>query len=498
MRHIERAVVTVAALLSLLSIASPIGAQEIGKASAVSTPRDDWFAVTIADQPCGWMHEQVVVEPNRILTTNEMRLTIGRAGSAATMSVQWRFEESADGTPIQCLVEQVSGGERSQSIYRFLPEGIHVEERAGERTLTRVIERPAGPWMTPAQVERLAMQARASDATTFEYVTIDPSGGLRIVEMKSVRTALHADKSAQWETRNNLIAAVTIDDVDALGHVTTSRTKLPIGDMVSRRSTERRAKSIASGAGVDVIARSMIELATPNAKLQSGESTRLAVRSIDGTPLALPSVGSQRVQSNPAGGDFVDILVGATSPVTPEEAADPRFLASTILIDCVDPLVRELSGTALQVAHFAHNAPTSTRAEALRSFVHRFISKKDLATAFAGASAVARSQSGDCSEHAILLAALLRAQGIPSRIASGLVYADEFGGKRGVFAWHMWTQAAIDGAWLDLDATLQSRPFHPGHLLIATSAQDDAQVDADFAGLLSTIGNLHIEVVRVD
>jgi len=152
----------------------------------------------------------------------------------------------------------------------------------------------------------------------------------------------------------------------------------------------------------------------------------------------------------------------------------------------------------VESAGLTNASPVADRAEALRAFVMRFIVHKDLASAFAGASAVAQSKAGDCSEHAVLLAALLRAQGIPSRVASGLIYAEEFGGKHNLFAWHMWTQAQVKGEWIDLDATLASRPFHPGHLLIATSAQDDAQLDSDFSNLLATIGNLSIEVVHVD
>ena len=40
---------------------------------------------------------------------------------------------------------------------------------------------------------------------------------------------------------------------------------------------------------------------------------------------------------------------------------------------------------------------------------------------------------------------MLRADGIPARVASGLVYADGFLGSRDIFGWHMWTQALIDG-----------------------------------------------------
>ena len=104
-----------------------------------------------------------------------------------------------------------------------------------------------------------------------------------------------------------------------------------------------------------------------------------------------------------------------------------------------------------------------------------------------------RSHEGDCSEHGVLLAAMLRAEGIPSRVASGLVWMDGLD----AFGWHMWTQAFIDGQWIDLDATLRV-PFTVGHILVATSALEDGDGQRELLALLGLLGNLEVEVVRVD
>ena len=81
----------------------------------------------------------------------------------------------------------------------------------------------------------------------------------------------------------------------------------------------------------------------------------------------------------------------------------------------------------------------------------------------------------------MLLAALLKARMIPSRVCHGLVYV-ELGGSAingqasedgqasaasadGQFGWHMWSQALINGHWHDLDATLHV-PYTVGHVLL--------------------------------
>jgi transglutaminase-like putative cysteine protease len=125
------------------------------------------------------------------------------------------------------------------------------------------------------------------------------------------------------------------------------------------------------------------------------------------------------------------------------------------------------------------------------------VNEKGLDTAFATASETAQLRAGDCSEHAVLLAAVLRANGIPSRVAIGLVYAESFLGREGIFGWHMWTQAQIGDRWVDFDATLPER-YHAGHVLTGTSALAEGGLAAELASSISLMGNLQIEVLDLD
>lgn len=138
-----------------------------------------------------------------------------------------------------------------------------------------------------------------------------------------------------------------------------------------------------------------------------------------------------------------------------------------------------------------------TRCKLLRAAVANHITNQNLGSAFASASETARSQSGDCTEHAVLLAALLRADGIPSRVVAGLVWAEIFAGETNVFAWHLWTQALIDGRWVDLDSTLvaSGETFHVGHVSLAVTPLSEAASDPAWASLLSSMGNISIEVI---
>jgi transglutaminase-like putative cysteine protease len=173
-------------------------------------------------------------------------------------------------------------------------------------------------------------------------------------------------------------------------------------------------------------------------------------------------------------------------------------LAATTYANAEDEVIVALVQEALRGA----GASARERAEALRRFVFRHIRTKDLGRAFATASETARSGEGDCSEHGVLLAAMLRAAGIPSRVAAGVVYVDEFAGERGVFGYHMWAQALLETdagpAWVDLDATLDDgTPFDATHIAFAVSDLAEGGAITSLAGIAPLLGTLEIKVEEV-
>ncbi len=100
------------------------------------------------------------------------------------------------------------------------------------------------------------------------------------------------------------------------------------------------------------------------------------------------------------------------------------------------------------------------------------------------ASQLVRNPRGDCTEFALLLTALLRAQGIAARQVSGLVYlGDEY--RR--FGWHTWVEVEIHGRWMPVDASWNEAVANATHLKLAN--------DAD-AGIGAAVGALDIRVLN--
>ena len=135
-------------------------------------------------------------------------------------------------------------------------------------------------------------------------------------------------------------------------------------------------------------------------------------------------------------------------------------------------------------------------ADRLRKYVTKIIKEKNLNIGFASASEVCRNKEGDCSEHAVLLAALGRVHKLPSRIVIGLVYVPWFAGTADVFGFHMWTQFFIDGKWVDFDAAQRESDCNPTHMGIATSSLKNTSLAEMSFRLMQLIGGLKIKGLK--
>ena len=131
-------------------------------------------------------------------------------------------------------------------------------------------------------------------------------------------------------------------------------------------------------------------------------------------------------------------------------------------------------------------------AVALERWVRDNITQKNYNTGFATAADVAQSLSGDCTEHAVLLAALLRARQIPARVAVGLVYSEE----NQWFAFHAWNEAWVNNRWVPLDATLGAGGIGADHLKLQTSNLAGGEAEAAMMSVLSVTHQLELTIVE--
>lgn len=99
---------------------------------------------------------------------------------------------------------------------------------------------------------------------------------------------------------------------------------------------------------------------------------------------------------------------------------------------------------------------------------------------------VLEQKQGDCSEHAVLMAALAKSVGIPVRIAIGLVYVN------GQYAYHEWNELYV-GEWVEMDPSWGRLTVGAAHIKLAAGPADrDAMLTNNIAGG-KTIGTLFLK-----
>lgn len=127
---------------------------------------------------------------------------------------------------------------------------------------------------------------------------------------------------------------------------------------------------------------------------------------------------------------------------------EARHSSASFVIDFDEVAVAELAGRfrgSEEVGEVAQTIDTLVR------FVDTSIPEKTSLHGFLIASQVAVEAAGDCSEHAVLTAAIARALGFPARVALGVLLVDD-GSEIGAYG-HAWAEVFDGEAWRIADAT---------------------------------------------
>jgi len=492
-----------------------------------------WFSVLMDGKRSGSLHMSVRQQKpdGPIVSSQRMQISIRRGNAVVTIEQKGRFTETADGRPIEASSEQLFGGTAVIQVMKFTDDGIEIVSSQGGVANEKKVPLPQGDWLTPAAASRYVEKQFKAGEKEITYRTMEPSMGPKVIESTRIHKGTENIEvlgktvpAHLWETRITGFPVVSKEYADASGTPLKSTTKL----MGITMTIVAADKEIAQ-AQIDppeLLARTLIKPDKPIDQPRKVTSAIYELKIAEGeggkqARDALVSVGYQRVvwgNENTA-----RVVVDLSSPV-PARNDLPKDIhkAASASLNSDDPQIRRLVDTALADPAL-RNAVTSAfkedagklsdpaKAEILRRFVHSYIDAKDLEVGFATASEVARTAKGDCTEHGVLLAAMLRAAGIPSRTATGVIYVDAFVGQQGVFGYHMWTQAWLEagpadaadalrgGRWVDLDATLPPAiPFDAAHITLSTSALNESGVTNDMVAMVGLIGKLSIEVISID
>ncbi|HVX15678.1 MAG TPA: transglutaminase domain-containing protein [Pirellulales bacterium] len=472
------------------------------RSQASSDGHETWDAVYLQENQVGYVHvvERVKKkeETSLIETKADMAMSMKRAGQPISIQTTRQCVEDSEGRLISFREEQQLGPSTGVTSGQVENGKLVITTTDGEHTRTRQIEFPTdagGPFAPEHSLRRQPMKPGENRSIRFfdpmvgamATETLDAKDYEQIKLLDGNQKLLHIASSLAIEGQPQPIRGVRWTDADG----ETLKAEVPGMKQVTYRTTKEQATSSQDEPAFDVFRETLVKLPKPFDEARKTRRVRYAVELPEGDPTAVFSVGpTQHVKST--GEHTAEITVISLDPLAPPReggtaSAEDRDPNSFIQSD--DPKIVEMAQEAV-----GGRASPGEIAVALEEFVSRkMTAKRNYSTAFATAADVARTLEGDCTEHAVLLAALARASGIPARVAIGLVYSPK---DRG-FAYHMWTEMLLKGGcWVPLDATLGEGRISADHLKLADSNLADRAGLASFLPMVEVLGQLKIEVLE--
>jgi len=256
--------------------------------------------------------------------------------------------------------------------------------------------------------------------------------------------------------------------IDTDGNVV--REEAALGFTLEREPRAVALTGVDASAPIDLVVATGIpltgDLADPRAL------TALTVRVSGDAASAIPEAPPRQTRT----ADLLRIRVEALPAARPDpigpDAEAARALAASPFVESDDPAIRT---EARRIA----GDETDPRAIARRlvAWVHEAVEKAPSVTV-PSAREVLASRRGDCNEHAVLLAALARAAGIPARVIAGAVYANDG------FYYHAWNELWL-GAWVSADAVFDQIPADATHVKLIEGGLEQQMALAGIIGRLA-------------
>ncbi|GIX04163.1 MAG: hypothetical protein KatS3mg114_0032 [Planctomycetaceae bacterium] len=436
-----------------------------------------------------------------VTTLNETHMALKRFGQTLQMKTMSATEETLDGELRQFRLDmQNPPAQTSTIVGKITGSELQLTSTVNGKTSTRQV-----PWKSgvksPAYQDRWLREQRLQPGDVREFEAYLPEfqrvARIKIEAVAWQSTTLLENQPAELlllRISNSLLPGVmTSAWVDAQGNVLKSSTQMLGTEMVIYTVSKDQAMQALGVAELDLGVNTLIRTGKITAPHQTKRIVyHITIRDEDAVKV-LPQTPTQQVRPGPERQTAEVIVTRLNLPSSSQSQTTPaaEYIQANEYLQADDDYVAQHAQRATQ----GINDPVR-QALAMERYVHDKLTNKNFSTALASAAEVARSLEGDCTEHACLLAAMLRNRGIPSRVVVGLVYVE----RDSAFGGHMWTEAWLHDQWVPLDATLGLGGIGAAHIRLADSsfAESAGSPLTTFAPLLSIIGKLSIRVVSVE
>ncbi len=514
--------------MGISQVLCPVAGHSFAAAPAPQPPEfeEAWYVVTVQDptskeyMQCGHMHSVMKRVGDEVHTRTDTRIEMKRGAAGVEMAMQQESRETLDGRPLG-FRHVMTMGNTPSTLSGDITGGTLtlVEEQFGTKHETTYDFDPEIKLAWGQYVEQV--RHGLAPGTTYTVKSYEPSmrkdgpletrflvHGKEIIDvLGKQRNLCHITTSLKLEAAPQGLGGgtggMTIDsqawiDENAIPVVMT----VDIGFMKMRMYRTSKADALERGAPPEMFLSTLVRTARRVGPGAARVKLRLRLKEgIKGKLPALPDTSMQTVRRVSEREAIVTLVRTDWKALSTATAAGTlpadieAYLEASPECDANDAKIRRLARKAAR-----DRKTPSEKADALRKYVTRYITNKNMNVGFATASEVARGRSGDCTEHGVLLAALARAAGLPARGVGGIVEIPAGAGisrDQGSFGYHMWTQVYIDGKWIDIDAALRQTDCDPTHVALTIIPLQGEGMMGSITSLIPLLGQLDMEVLEV-
>ena len=408
------------------------------------------LVVNLAGEDVGTMTSRDVATADGVKLVRNADLTIRRGSTVTRLATTTTVYLDKADRPLRYHFEKTDPGGT------FVADGVVAADR---RTMTITSSQNGAP------VDNVvALPAGFSFGIAIEHIVRRaPKGGLKIVaptvleEVGAVvpmTTTVKKNADGTFTVNAAFEGLVTDEVIDSKGRTLVART--PSVGLIAYpwgQAPDDVKKLLGQKKTADLLA-----VSTWKVKSVVPGVMRVVYRltTPDAATFTVPEDNRQKVLARTD--STIDIEVTAkpstTTTLTPELRA--RALSATPYEAVNDPRIQAAAKKATAGA-----TDDADKVARLSHWVFTHVEKKGLDRGYAPAIATLESKSGDCTEHSVLLSALLRASGIATRIVDGVVVDHTSAG------YHEWVEVDLGKGFVAVDPTFDAWPAGPERLKLA-------------------------------
>ncbi|MCG3136976.1 MAG: hypothetical protein HJJLKODD_00817 [Phycisphaerae bacterium] len=468
---------------------------------------ETWMSLMLGEQKLGYAHVQQERVGDEIIISNKVYMRVQRAGTDLEVTMHECSRETIAGVPlafssVQELAKQpvkVEGEIRNGRIFV-------TSEQFGAK-IVQELDYPAGALMGWSAFLQ-SLHQKLEPGTKFTLNMFMPTQALNVAVpvttevIKREEIELLGEKRSAW--RSKVVTTINGLGIEALAWVDDEwrplRQQVNMMGLTIDMIACDKATALKDIAGAEMFMNTLLPVGRSIDRQQSRRITFEISTTTDQPLPELIETDMQKIRKREAGRvqlvvtrqDHAALAAQHATHQTPA-AELAEYLEPTTFINSDDPLVQKLAAEAV-----GDEKDPWKVADLLRKKVSAVVKYEGLGTGFATAAEVCRNRVGDCTENGILLAALGRARGIPTRVVTGLIYVHDLQNQKDVMGFHMWAQFWINGVWVDLDSAWDQTEADATHLALGTHSTRGAALGSLAADAMLHIGQFKIAVVEVE